>query len=105
MQEVLTYQMWNNVINYDLPENAETYVHRVGRTGRGNKKGRAISFCSDEEKILLKGIEENLSEPVHRIRIKQDYYKEVLESSDDKEDWRSLLEEEEEFQKKKKKKK
>ncbi|PJC67697.1 MAG: hypothetical protein CO017_11065, partial [Zetaproteobacteria bacterium CG_4_8_14_3_um_filter_59_5] len=38
------------VINYDLPEKAENYVHRVGRTGRGENKGEAISFCSSEEK-------------------------------------------------------
>ena len=36
----------NYVINYDLPDKAENYVHRVGRTGRGTKKGIAISFCS-----------------------------------------------------------
>ncbi len=32
------------VINYDLPENAEDYVHRIGRTGRGNKRGKALTF-------------------------------------------------------------
>jgi ATP-dependent RNA helicase RhlE len=46
-----------NVINYDLPEIAENYVHRIGRTGRGVNKGEAISFCSDEEENLLKDIE------------------------------------------------
>ena len=43
------------VINYDMPNDSETYVHRIGRTGRAGNEGRAISFCSDEEKpILLK---------------------------------------------------
>lgn len=41
------------VINYDLPEDAETYVHRIGRTGRAGKTGEAHSFCSPEEKSLL----------------------------------------------------
>ncbi len=38
------------VVNYDLPDVPENYVHRVGRTGRGVKKGQAVSFCSTEEK-------------------------------------------------------
>ncbi|MCD7973221.1 MAG: DEAD/DEAH box helicase [Candidatus Azobacteroides sp.] len=45
------------VINYDLPEVAETYVHRIGRTGRAGKSGRALSFCSQEEHVMLKGIQ------------------------------------------------
>ncbi|MCA6364474.1 MAG: DEAD/DEAH box helicase [Bacteroidetes bacterium] len=44
------------VINYDLPEVAETYVHRIGRTGRAGTNGKAISFCSDEEKDYLTDI-------------------------------------------------
>lgn len=46
-----------HVVNYDLPNIPETYVHRIGRTGRGGKKGIAVSFCSNEEKIDLKSIE------------------------------------------------
>ena len=38
------------VVNYDLPDSGENYIHRVGRTGRGTRKGQAISFCSSEEK-------------------------------------------------------
>lgn len=41
------------VINYDLPMDSETYVHRIGRTGRAGKEGRAVSFCSAEEKPML----------------------------------------------------
>ena len=37
----------DNVINFDLPSEAETYIHRIGRTARQGKKGRAISFCSN----------------------------------------------------------
>lgn len=46
-----------HVVNYDLPNIAETYVHRIGRTGRGGKNGVAVSFCSKEEKADLKNIE------------------------------------------------
>ena len=45
------------VINYDLPEVAETYVHRIGRTGRAGKGGTAISFCDITEKPCLKDVE------------------------------------------------
>lgn len=45
------------VINYDLPYNAEDYVHRIGRTGRAGAKGDAISFCSEKDARLLLDIE------------------------------------------------
>ncbi|GHU68352.1 DEAD/DEAH box helicase [Bacteroidia bacterium] len=45
------------VINYDLPNVPETYVHRIGRTGRAGNTGMALSFCSQEEKPLLKDIQ------------------------------------------------
>ncbi len=45
------------VINYDLPNVSETYVHRIGRTGRAGKSGQAISFSDYEEKAFLKDIE------------------------------------------------
>ena len=47
-----------HVINYDLPEQADYYVHRVGRTGRGTKRGVAYSFCAPAELPLLQKIEE-----------------------------------------------
>lgn len=46
------------VINYDLPDQAENYVHRIGRTGRGKRRGEAISFCSPREQELLQKIEQ-----------------------------------------------
>lgn len=45
------------VINYDIPDQAESYVHRIGRTGRAGKSGTAISYCSYLEMPLLKDIE------------------------------------------------
>ena len=45
------------VINYDLPDEPETYVHRIGRTGRAGQSGTAISFCDEEEKACLRDIE------------------------------------------------
>jgi ATP-dependent RNA helicase RhlE len=45
------------VINFDLPNVAESYVHRIGRTGRAGASGRAISFCDSDERSLLGDIE------------------------------------------------
>lgn len=46
-----------HVINYELPEVSETYVHRIGRTGRAGKTGIAVSLCSSEERKNLDGIQ------------------------------------------------
>src|SRR3982751_5731815 len=47
----------SHVINYDVPEAPEDYVHRIGRTGRAGNRGRAIAFCSDDERPYLRDIE------------------------------------------------
>lgn len=46
----------SHVVNFDLPESAETYVHRIGRTGRAGASGIALSFCTAEERPYLKAI-------------------------------------------------
>ena len=46
----------SHVINYDLPNVPETYVHRIGRTGRAGNDGIALSFCDREERIFLRDI-------------------------------------------------
>lgn len=47
----------SHVVNYNLPEVPETYIHRIGRTGRAGLGGKAISFCDFEEKLLLRDIQ------------------------------------------------
>jgi ATP-dependent RNA helicase RhlE len=47
----------SHVLNYDLPHEPETYVHRIGRTGRAGASGIALSFCDQAERKLLKAIE------------------------------------------------
>lgn len=82
------------VINYDLPETAETYVHRVGRTGRAHNKGKALSFCSTEEKFVLNDIEQDLSEPIEYIELEKGFYQTVLENTNEvKTNWQSLIQE------------
>lgn len=50
----------SHVVNYDLPDCAETYIHRIGRTGRANRTGIALSFCSPDQRRLLIAIERHL---------------------------------------------
>ncbi|MFA5870444.1 MAG: DEAD/DEAH box helicase [Candidatus Paceibacterota bacterium] len=59
------------VINYDLPENAEDYVHRIGRTGRAGEVGRAISFARPDEKRDVRVIEQLISKelPVSKLPV------------------------------------
>ena len=93
------------VVNYDLPESSENYVHRVGRTGRGAEKGNAISFCSEEERPVLEEIELNLGKPVKRLEITKTEYEFTLDMSEEKpDDWRSLMSEAEKLPKKGKRK-
>ncbi len=88
------------VVNYDMPETSDNYVHRVGRTGRGREKGQAVSFCSQEEKYLLKEIEENLGKSIQKIEISKGDYKTTLEFTGEKtDDWQSLMKEAEEVNK------
>ncbi|RYY52893.1 MAG: DEAD/DEAH box helicase [Chitinophagaceae bacterium] len=53
-----------HVINYDLPNVPETYVHRIGRTGRAGANGIAFSFCDYEEKIYLRDIQKLINKKI-----------------------------------------
>jgi ATP-dependent RNA helicase RhlE len=52
------------VINFEMPNIAETYVHRIGRTGRAGAKGTAFSFCDAEEKAYLRDIEKLIAKKI-----------------------------------------
>jgi ATP-dependent RNA helicase RhlE len=94
------------VVNYDLPEQAENYVHRVGRTGRGTQKGHAVSFCSPEEKPVLAEIEKFLEQPIKVLEISKSELEETIDFSQDVNyDLKSLLREVEDFHKNQNKKK
>lgn len=56
------------VINYELPNIPETYVHRIGRTGRAGMPGAAISFCDTDEKAYLKTIENLIGFSIPKLR-------------------------------------
>jgi superfamily II DNA/RNA helicase len=55
------------VINYDLPFNAEDYVHRIGRTGRAGASGDAISLCTDKDERLLTDIEKLIKQKIECV--------------------------------------
>lgn len=54
----------SHVINYDLPNIAESYVHRIGRTGRASASGQAFSFCAADERAYLKDIHKLIKQEV-----------------------------------------
>ncbi len=96
----------NYVVNYDMPEVAENYVHRVGRTGRGQAKGFAVSFCSMEEKEILEEIESFLEKEIKVMPLDNKSYTETLNITEDtNNDWKSLLKQEGENEKNVKKRK
>ena len=58
----------SRVVNYDVPTEPESYVHRIGRTGRAGASGQALSFCDDAERPLLRDIERFTREPMAVLR-------------------------------------
>ena len=55
------------VINYDIPNVPETYIHRIGRTGRAQEVGEAITFCSSSETSFLKNIQKLINQQIQLI--------------------------------------
>ncbi len=93
------------VVNYDISEETENYVHRVGRTGRGQKKGVAIAFCSAEEKERLSAIEGFLSRKIEQLDIEKGVYRETVKMSGVQDtDWKALMHEEDDRSNKRKRK-
>jgi len=58
----------SHVINFDLPDAPETYVHRIGRTGRAGAKGIALSFCDPEDKPTLRSIQKLISKTIPVVK-------------------------------------
>jgi len=62
----------SHVVNYDLPEDPEDYVHRIGRTGRAGEKGVSISFASEDDAFLLPEIEALLGESLKCTQVPEE---------------------------------
>jgi ATP-dependent RNA helicase RhlE len=58
-----------HVVNYDVPQQAEDYVHRIGRTGRAAKEGDAYTFMSPDEIAMVRQIERVIGQPIPRISV------------------------------------
>jgi ATP-dependent RNA helicase DeaD len=59
----------SHVINYDIPQTPEMYVHRIGRTGRAGREGTAVTLAQPREQFLLRGIEREVGRPIERARV------------------------------------
>jgi len=71
-----------HVINFELPNIPETYVHRIGRTGRAGASGIALSFCDREEKVFLRDIHKLIAQAIpvmeeHPYKMEQPSYEET----------------------------
>ncbi|XP_049873007.1 probable ATP-dependent RNA helicase DDX56 [Pectinophora gossypiella] len=69
----IDFQHVSNVINFDFPLDVTSYVHRAGRTARGNNQGTVLSFASIREKPLLDAVEEHLSKSFKTQNVLQKY--------------------------------
>ena len=72
------------VVNYDLPNVSETYVHRIGRTGRASASGIALSFCDKEERAYLRDIEKLIKQSVPRMPEHQFMDEDTKDEDDDR---------------------
>ncbi|HEY5576185.1 MAG TPA: DEAD/DEAH box helicase, partial [Clostridiaceae bacterium] len=90
----------SHVINYDLPQDTESYVHRIGRTGRANKEGIAYSLVTPREYVMLKQIEKYTKSKIKRKEIPtideifESKYKSILTTVKDsleKEDYKDFI--------------
>lgn len=82
----------NFVVNYDMPTQSETYIHRIGRTGRGKQRGKAVSFCAPEEQEYLLAIEKLLGDFLPRVDLDQQEYMDTIDFSAAAEsDWKTLI--------------
>lgn len=95
-----------HVINYDLPDQADNYVHRVGRTGRGSRRGVAYSFCAPQEHDKLRAIEAYTGTEIKVVELDRSEYRETLDfHRTDNMSLDDLLAEAEKWEKKGRKKK
>jgi superfamily II DNA/RNA helicase len=62
----------SHVINYDMPSTPETYIHRIGRTGRAERSGEAYTLITDEDRQMVKAVHGVLGMPVEQ-RILEDF--------------------------------
>ncbi len=72
----------SHVINYDIPNTAETYIHRIGRTGRAARTGDAFTLVTGEDTLMVRAIEKVLGYPLERRTIENFDYKAAAPQKD-----------------------
>jgi superfamily II DNA/RNA helicase len=72
----------SHVINYDMPDTADSYTHRIGRTGRAAKTGDAFTFTTHEDELMVRSIERVLGEKIERRTVKGFDYSKSAPSRD-----------------------
>ncbi|MFN2322230.1 MAG: helicase-related protein, partial [Trueperaceae bacterium] len=80
--------MVSHVVNYDVPDTEEAYVHRIGRTGRARAEGDAVTFVSGEDESMVRRIEKVLGERIERIQIEDFEYRKAAPTRLDADDRR-----------------
>ncbi len=70
-----------HVINYDLPQDSEDYVHRIGRTARAGAEGKAISFACEEYVYALEDIEKYIKEKIPVVPVEDSLYSKGLQEA------------------------
>ena len=73
-----------HVINFDTPDVPENYIHRIGRTGRADKKGIAMTFVTEKEKVLQKGIETLMKQAIPHLALPDDLEISTILTEDEK---------------------
>ena len=73
-----------HVINFDTPDVPENYIHRIGRTGRADKKGISITFVTEKEKVLQKGIETLMKQEIPMLALPDDLEISTILTEDEK---------------------
>lgn len=71
-----------HIFNYDIPEDADSYIHRIGRTGRAGEKGRAITFVTPKDAQMLTTIESGIQSKIYKRRINGEDLPKGKESKD-----------------------
>jgi ATP-dependent RNA helicase RhlE len=59
----------SHVINFDMPDTVDAYIHRIGRTGRAQATGKAFTFCTSEDESMIRDIEKVLGHKIDRERL------------------------------------
>ena len=75
----------SHVVNFDVPSNAEDYVHRIGRTGRAGKKGKAFTLATSEDEKYLTAITKLIKKPIEILDIKDE--QDISETVSSKKMW------------------